>query len=253
VLNSKIKRPPESPRSPVYVDPYRTKKSVVTISPRLRRSVRTSSEIFCWTFYSAPKKPIVEDVEQGLIEQEDPNLICTRYLSQNSVLKIIVAGDGGVGKTSLIRRYVSDCFNPAERITIGCDFYTKVLNAQNGQQFKLQIWDVGGQEQFRALLPLWSKGSRGAILAFDIGSIESYLHLDEWLSIVLEGGKTENFPIIVVGNKRDLSDGSIMESDLDQYIQKRGLNGYFLVSAKDGISVSSPFIRLLDLITDHKA
>lgn len=180
-------------------------------------------------------------------------MMSTRYPSQNSVLKIIVAGDGGVGKTSLIRRYVSGCFDPAERITIGCDFYTKVLSAQNGQQFKLQIWDVGGQEQFRALLPLWSKGSRGAILAFDVGSLESYLHLDEWLSIVLERGKTENFPIIVVGTKRELSDGSITESDLDQYTRKRGIDGYYLVSAKDGISVSSPFMRLLDLITDIEA
>jgi small GTP-binding protein len=171
--------------------------------------------------------------------------------SQNSVLKIIVAGDGGVGKTSLIRRYVSDCFDPAERLTIGCDFYTKVLSAQNGKQFKLQIWDIGGQEQFRALLPLWSKGSKGAILAFDIGSIESYLHLDEWLSIVIEGGRTESFPIIVVGNKRDLADGSITESDLDQYIRKRGIDSYYFVSAKDRISVSSPFIRLLDLITNQ--
>jgi len=176
-----------------------------------------------------------------------------RYLSQSSVLKIIVAGDGGVGKTSLIRRYVSGYFDPAESITIGCDFYTKVLSAHNGRQFKLQIWDVGGQEQFRALLPLWSKGSKGAILLFDVGSIESYLHLDEWLSIVLEGGKTENFPIIVVGNKRDLSDGSITETDLDQYIRKRGIDGYYLVSAKDGVSVSSPFTRLLDLIAKQEA
>jgi small GTP-binding protein len=176
-----------------------------------------------------------------------------RYLQhQNGVLKIIVAGDGGVGKTSLIRRYVSDCFNPAERITIGCDFYTKVLKTDNGQHFKFQIWDVGGQEQFRALLPLWSKGSKGAILAFDVGSIESYLHLDEWLSMVLDGGMTEKFPIVVVGNKKDLSDGSIRESDLDQYVRKRRLNGYYLVSAKDGISVSSPFLRLLELITEHE-
>ena len=189
----------------------------------------------------------------GLLAQEGLRLISVRHPNQNTVLKIIVAGDGGVGKTSLIRRYVSDRFDPAERITIGCDFYTKVLNSHSGQQFKLQIWDVGGQEQFRALLPLWLKGSRGLILAFDVGSIESYLHLDEWLSIVLEGGMVENFPIVVVGNKRDLSDGSITETDLDQYIKKRGIDGYYLVSAKDGVSVSSPFMRLLDLIADQEA
>jgi small GTP-binding protein len=180
------------------------------------------------------------------------NLKSTGHPSQNCVLKIIVAGDGGVGKTSLIKRYVSDYFDPAERLTIGCDFYTKVLSTQGGKQFKLQIWDIGGQEQFRALLPLWSKGSKGAILAFDIGSIESYLHLDEWLSIVQEGGRTASFPIIVVGNKRDLSDGSITESDLDQYVRKRGIDGYYFVSAKDRVSVSSPFIRLLDLITNQE-
>lgn len=172
----------------------------------------------------------------------------THLHRQSNVLKIVVAGDGGVGKTSMIRRYVSGFFNPSEHMTIGCDFYTKTIETQAGHQYKFQIWDVGGQEQFRILLPLWSKGLRGAILAFDVGSIESYLHLDEWLTVMLNGGVPRRFPIVVVGNKRDLSDGSIRESDLERYVAKRNLSGYYLVSAKDGTSVASPFIGLLKLI-----
>jgi small GTP-binding protein len=168
--------------------------------------------------------------------------------SQNIVLKIVVAGDGGVGKTSLIRRYVSGCFNPSEHITIGCDFHTKTIEAEVGGKYKFQIWDLGGQEQFRMLLPLWSKGLRGAILTFDVGSIESYLHLDEWLALIVNGERHRKFPIIVVGNKRDLSDGAIRESDLESYVAKRGLNAYYMVSAKDGTSVASPFVGLLNLI-----
>lgn len=167
---------------------------------------------------------------------------------QNNVLKIVVAGDGGVGKTSLIRRYTSGCFDPSEHMTIGCDFYTKTIETQTGDQYKFQIWDVGGQEQFRVLLPLWSRGLRGAILAFDVGSLESYLHLDEWLAVMLDGGVPRRFPILVVGNKRDLSDDSIRESDVERYVAKRNLSGYYLVSAKDGVSVATPFMELLRLI-----
>jgi small GTP-binding protein len=176
-----------------------------------------------------------------------------RLLPQNNVLKIVVAGDGGVGKTSLIRRYVTGSFDPSEHMTIGCDFYTKTIVTQTGDQYKFQIWDVGGQEQFRILLPLWSRGLRGAILAFDVGSLESYLHLDEWLAVMFDGGAPKRLPILVVGNKRDLSEGSIRESDLEAYVAKRNLSGYFLVSAKDGVSVASPFVELLKLIIDSES
>ena len=171
-----------------------------------------------------------------------------RSHQQNNVLKIVVAGDGGVGKTSLIRRYVTGRFDPSEHMTIGCDFYTKTIETRTGDQYKFQIWDVGGQEQFRVLLPLWSRGLRGAILAFDVGSLESYLHLDEWLAVMLDGGVPRRFPILVVGNKRDLSDGSIGESDVEAYVAKRNLSGYYLVSAKDGVSIATPFMELLRLI-----
>ncbi|WXG45612.1 MAG: Rab family GTPase [Candidatus Atabeyarchaeum deiterrae] len=170
-----------------------------------------------------------------------------------NVLKIVVAGDGGVGKTSLIKRYVSGCYDPSEQITIGCDFYTKRLNAEDGRQYKFQIWDVGGQEQFRVLLPLWSKGLRGAILAFDVGSIESYLHLDQWLGLMLDGEEANRFPIVIVGNKRELSDGSIRESDIEGFVTKKRLSGYYLVSAKEGVDVSSPFLGLLKLIVSSEA
>lgn len=187
--------------------------------------------------------------KKNIVRQENETVPDARYHQcKNTVLKIIVAGDGGVGKTSLIRRYVSGYFDPAEHMTIGCDFYTKVFDTQDGHQYKFQIWDMGGQEQFRVLLPLWSKGLRGAILTFDVGSIESYLHLDEWLAMISDGEKTKRFPVVVVGNKTDLVNGSISDGDLMNYVAKRGLDGYYLVSAKDNLSVSTPFLGLLKLI-----
>jgi small GTP-binding protein len=195
-----------------------------------------------------PRKTIVTD--QAVQYPGGFQLTEANLHRQIGVLKIVVAGDGGVGKTSLIRRYVSGSFNPSEHMTIGCDFYTKTIDTQAGHQYKFQIWDVGGQEQFRVLLPLWSKGLRGAILAFDVGSIGSYLHLDEWLALMLKDETMKRIPVIVVGNKNDLSDGSIRESDVERYVMKRNLSGYYLVSAKDGTSVASPFQGLLELIVN---
>lgn len=187
--------------------------------------------------------------KKNIVGQEDGILSIGRPPQCRSiVLKIIVAGDGGVGKTSLIRRYISNRFDPSERITIGCDFYTKTFNTEDGRQYKFQIWDMGGQEQFRALLPLWAKGLRGAILTFDVGSIESYLHLDEWLAIISNGEETKRCPVIVVGNKSDQANGSINDDDLMNYVARRGLDGYYLVSAKNNVDVSTPFLGLLKLI-----
>lgn len=110
-----------------------------------------------------------------------------------------------------------------------------------------------GSRTVQSIVAFVVEGIESAILAFDVGSIESYLHLDQWLGLMLDGEEANRFPIVIVGNKRELSDGSIRESDIEGFVTKKRLSGYDLVSAKEGVDVSSPFLGLLKLIVSSEA
>lgn len=88
-------------------------------------------------------------------------------MSKAILLKIITAGDGGVGKTTLLYRYIEGRFLANTRMTIGVEFFLKELNIE-GKKILLQVWDFGGQDHFRPLLKNYAVGARGALLLFDL-------------------------------------------------------------------------------------
>lgn len=115
--------------------------------------------------------------------------------------KIVVLGDGNVGKTSLIRQYCEGRFEESRVATIGVDFQTKVVELPIGR-IKLSIWDMAGQAHFASVRAGLYGGSRVAALVYDINSPRSMEHLTAWYA---ELHRTRpDIPIIVVGNKIDL-------------------------------------------------
>ena len=111
-------------------------------------------------------------------------------LSKNKIdaqYKIALFGDGGVGKTTLINRFISGRFGDSFKMTIGVDLYTKRLEV-NGKVVSLRIWDFAGdnQNQFRNLLPNYVLGAAGGIFMYDITRIHSLRNVDEWLKILLK-------------------------------------------------------------------
>ena len=100
-------------------------------------------------------------------------------------LKILIIGESGVGKSSLLLRFTDDQFDPDQEATIGVDFKVKVIN-NNGNKVKLAIWDTAGQERFRTLTPSYYRGAQGAILVYDISSRESFQKVEDWLNEVFE-------------------------------------------------------------------
>jgi small GTP-binding protein len=118
------------------------------------------------------------------------------------LLKIIVAGDGNVGKTSLVRRYCEGRFDTSRVMTIGVDFQTKVVTLPEAT-VKLSIWDIAGQERFSVIRTGFYRGSLAAALVYDLSVPETLKNLVTWYFEITKVIKDQKF--LVVGNKADLA------------------------------------------------
>jgi len=169
--------------------------------------------------------------------------------SQNakSEIKIILLGNAGVGKTSIILRYYKNKFENNNISTIGSTFVIKELQRDN-ITYKLNIWDTSGQEKYRSVTKLFVQGAKIIILVYSIDNKESFDILDFWHKSILEISEgEENIVLAIVGNKSDMfEDAVITEEEGKKYAD--GKNAIFkLVSAKDDPKgISSLFDTLLD-------
>uniref|UniRef100_A0AAY4BDA0 small monomeric GTPase n=1 Tax=Denticeps clupeoides TaxID=299321 RepID=A0AAY4BDA0_9TELE len=119
-----------------------------------------------------------------------------------TTLKILIIGESGVGKSSLLLRFTDDTFDPDQAATIGVDFKVKTI-AIDGNRAKLAIWDTAGQERFRTLTPSYYRGAQGVILVYDVTKRDTFSKLDNWLN-ELETYCTRNDLVkMLVGNKID--------------------------------------------------
>ena len=117
------------------------------------------------------------------------------------VLKVVVAGDGAVGKTSLIRRYCEGKFKIARVQTIGVDFQTQTVDLPQGT-VKLSIWDMAGQDRFEVMRAGFYRGSRASVLVFDVTLQETFESMPRWRKEILDAVQEQ--PFLVIGNKVDL-------------------------------------------------
>ncbi len=153
--------------------------------------------------------------------------------------KLMLAGDGGVGKSSLVNRYVNNTFHDDTRITLGVQFMVKRLNIE-GHPIDLQIWDFGGEDRFRFILPAYCRGAHGAIFMYDITSPPSLYHIDDWMGVLRsQNGK---FPVVVGGTKADLYPARKVElAEVMKEVGKFGIADVTEVSAKTGQNVDLLF------------
>ncbi|KAF7632413.1 hypothetical protein Mgra_00008193 [Meloidogyne graminicola] len=119
-----------------------------------------------------------------------------------TTLKILTIGESGVGKSSLISRFVDDKFDPEMAATIGVDFRIRTMNIDD-KLVKLAIWDTAGQERFRTLTPSYYRGGQGIILVYDVSSRASFESLDHWLLEVDTYCTRADAIKMLVGNKID--------------------------------------------------
>ena len=118
------------------------------------------------------------------------------------VFKVLLIGDSGVGKSSLLMRFSDDVFTGNFLPTIGVDFKIRTIQAE-GSVVKLQMWDTAGQEKFKTIVSAYYKGAHGIILVYDITDRRSFMDLQSWLDESEKYSK-QNVVRVLVGNKKDL-------------------------------------------------
>jgi len=167
-----------------------------------------------------------------------------------TVLKVVTAGDGGVGKTTLLHRYIEGKFLADTRMTIGVEFFLKELIIDH-KPVLLQLWDFGGQERFRFLLDRYAIGARGAFLMFDLTRPITFESIEHWLSIVRISDPT--MPVLLLGTKEDLLEDHepIDKKYIEENCEKYNLFNYLRVSSKTGDNVNAAFKIMADEIVRY--
>lgn len=159
------------------------------------------------------------------------------------IFKVIIIGNSGVGKSSLLLKYTRDKFNRDYNVTIGVDFGSKIIEIPNKdssiKNIKLQIWDTAGQEKFRTITKSYYRGCAAAIIVFDVTCNESYDSIKSWIKTVREECAKDT-DIVLLGNKVDKGDRSIQYEVANNFAKKNGIK-YFETSAKESESTSVAF------------
>lgn len=166
----------------------------------------------------------------------------------NYLFKIVAIGSGGVGKTSLIRRFAESRFDASYLPTLGVDITTKRVEV-DGIEVKLICVDTAGQEYFSKLRPTYYKGANGALVVFDITKLKTFEAVDRWLS-ELKNNVEEEIPKILIGNKTDLPKRNV-SMELIEEISKRENMKYYEASALDGRNVDNIFFELTRAILSY--
>lgn len=171
-------------------------------------------------------------------------------MGKKFILKLLTAGEGGVGKTTLLHRYVEGKFSQSTKMTIGVEFFLKEVEIDS-QQCTLQLWDFGGQERFRFLLESYVLGAKGALLMFDLTRIQTLENLEQWVKIVRKGDP--NLPILFVGTKLDLKEDIMVDDDYAlSFLEELNLFDYIKISSKTGHNVQAAFKLLTRRILERQ-
>ena len=169
------------------------------------------------------------------------------------LFKVVVLGESGVGKTSLLQRYVENQFTIATKSTIGSDFMAKDIEV-DGKSVTLQIWDTAGQERYQGIGTSYYRGAEGVMFVFDCTRRQTFDELEQWRKAFLiqvnqEGN--DEFPMIIACNKIDRADERVVSvKEVREWCQNRNLS-YIETSAKDSTGVEDAFKKLASNILSH--
>ena len=156
------------------------------------------------------------------------------------LFKVIIIGDSGVGKSSLMSRFADDLYSESYISTIGVDFKIRTLTI-DGKVIKMQIWDTAGQERFRTITSSYYRGSHGVMVVYDITDAESFESVKNmWLSEIAKSAGDDVCKFLV-GNKCDLTGRrAVARETAEAFAEELGIH-FFETSAKTSTNVDDAF------------
>eukprot|EP00012_Vannella_robusta_P001146 CAMPEP_0206186618 /NCGR_PEP_ID=MMETSP0166-20121206/2507_1 /ASSEMBLY_ACC=CAM_ASM_000260 /TAXON_ID=95228 /ORGANISM="Vannella robusta, Strain DIVA3 518/3/11/1/6" /LENGTH=218 /DNA_ID=CAMNT_0053602031 /DNA_START=37 /DNA_END=693 /DNA_ORIENTATION=+ len=174
--------------------------------------------------------------------------------------KVLVVGDIGTGKTSIIKRYVHNIFSMHYKSTIGVDFALKVINWDENSVVRLQLWDIAGQERFGNMTRVYYKEAVGAFVVFDVTRVSTFEAVQKWKSdmdakVFLSDNRP--IPVVLLANKCDLAGKEGICQDrrqMDKFCEENGFIGWFETSAKSSVGIEDAAKCLVGkILEDSKA
>ncbi|KAL4237881.1 Ras-related protein Rab-32B [Mactra antiquata] len=171
--------------------------------------------------------------------------------NREHLFKVLVIGEFGVGKTSIIRRYVDGSFSPNYKLTIGVDFALKTLDWDTDTTVNLQLWDIAGHERFGHMTRVYYKYAIAAVIVFDLSRPATFDSIPKWLNDVNSKVMLTNeepVPILVLANKCDVDDAQIDDDKIEQFCRTNNVIGWFRTSAKDNVNIDEAMKLLIDYI-----
>ncbi len=167
--------------------------------------------------------------------------------------KICIFGDARVGKTSLTQRFLTGLFEFDSKSTLGATIFVKYLHVEK-KKVALQIWDFGGEDKFRFLLPVYSMGSSAGIFMYDITQKSSLDKINDWITFFREGLEkdAEKVPIFMVGSKKDLeSQRTLPHAQALAIFDKYKLFKLIEVSSKNGENIEALFKTITNAVAKN--
>ncbi|XP_059433405.1 ras-related protein RHN1-like [Corylus avellana] len=162
--------------------------------------------------------------------------------NKNVQAKLVLLGDMGAGKTSLVLRFVKGQFLEYQESTIGAAFFTQVLSL-NQATIKFDIWDTAGQERYHSLAPMYYRGAAAAVVVYDITSMDSFVRAKKWVQELQRQGNP-NLIMFLAANKADLAEKrKVGFEDGEQFAKENGMV-FLETSAKTAQNVNELFYEI---------